>query len=105
MITSLAWEFKDAWDYYTQVSSSRFLDRLRIPVLGINALDDPIMGIVGLPIEEARKNPWLVLAATESGGHMGWFEKRPDGKLGRWYVKPVKEFFQALLEVNCLTFI
>lgn len=29
---------------------------------------------------------------------MGWFERQQDGSLKRWYVKPVKEFFSALLE-------
>ena len=31
---------------------------------------------------------------------MGWFERQPDGSVNRWYVKPVKEFFTALLEVR-----
>lgn len=31
---------------------------------------------------------------------MGWFERQADGGLSRWYVRPVKEFFAALLEVS-----
>ncbi|KAK7693944.1 hypothetical protein QCA50_003518 [Cerrena zonata] len=99
-ITAVAWGFKDAWDYYANISSPQFLDALRIPLLGINALDDPIMGCAGLPREEAKKNPWFVLVATKRGGHLGWFERHVNGGLGRWYVKPVKEYFQALLECD-----
>lgn len=100
LITTVKWGFKDAWQYYEHVSSKRFVDKLRIPVLGINALDDPIMGSVGLPYKEAKANPWFLLAITKRGGHMGWFEQRRDGTLGRWYVKPTVEYFRALLDVS-----
>lgn len=101
LITTRMFGFDDAWDYYTQVSSCKVLNKIRIPVFGINALDDPILGTVGLPYEEARRNPWLVLATTKHGGHMGWFERASSGGLARWYVKPMTQFFQALLEVRC----
>ncbi|CAL1705526.1 unnamed protein product [Somion occarium] len=100
LITTRMFGFDDAWDYYTQVSSCKVLNKIRIPVFGINALDDPILGTVGLPYEEARRNPWLVLATTKHGGHMGWFERASSGGLARWYVKPMTQFFQALLECD-----
>ncbi|CAL1703610.1 unnamed protein product [Somion occarium] len=98
MITSKLYGFKDANDYYTRISSVKVLDNLRIPLLGINSKDDPILGKDNLPYTEASRNPWFVFATTEVGGHMGWFERQQDGSLKRWYVKPVKEFFSALLE-------
>ena len=73
MITAPLYGFKDASDYYYRISSSRLVDKIRIPVLGINSMDDPIVGKGNLPFTQVTKTPWVVLATTEHGGHMGWF--------------------------------
>lgn len=52
MITSKLYGFKDANDYYTRISSVKVLDNLRIPLLGINSKDDPILGKDNLPYTE-----------------------------------------------------
>ena len=46
--------------------------------------------------------PYLALAITCTGGHLGWFENSRTGEhsVGRWYVKPVVQFLGALLEVS-----
>jgi len=99
-VTAPLYGFKDAMDIYYHASSAKVLHNIRIPVLGINSLDDPIVGRDYLPYDEAFRNPWLILAVTNGGGHMGWFEQSPDGSLTRWYVKPVKEFVKALMECD-----
>ncbi len=100
MITAPLYGFRDAADYYYQISSSRFVDNIRIPVLGINSLDDPIVGKCNLPFAQVARNAWVVLATTEHRRHMGWFERKEDGSLGRWYVKPTKEFFSTIMDVR-----
>lgn len=52
MVTAPLYGFKDAADYYYQISSSGVIDKIRIPVLGINSLDDPIVGIGNLPFTQ-----------------------------------------------------
>ncbi|KAI0828163.1 AB-hydrolase YheT [Trametes gibbosa] len=100
MVTAPLYGFKDAYEYYAQVSSSRVAKDIRIPCLGINSVDDPITGTGNLPLHELRENPWVVLAITQKGGHLGWFEYAPDGRITRWYVKPVTEFLAALVEYD-----
>jgi len=100
LITAPLYGFKDAMDYYYQVSSCNVLDNIKIPVLGINSLDDPIVGPKYLPYANALRNPWLFFATTQGGGHMGWFSQNPDGSLSRWYVKPVRQFLEALIECD-----
>ncbi|KAH8107096.1 AB-hydrolase YheT [Cristinia sonorae] len=92
--------FKDADHYYTSISSSRVLDNVRVPLLGLNARDDPMVADVTLPLSEVKQNPWVVLAVTPGGGHMGWFEQREDGTVGRWYPQPLAEYFNAIIEAG-----
>ncbi|KAI9808689.1 MAG: hypothetical protein M1825_003841 [Sarcosagium campestre] len=50
--------------------------------------DDPIAVNEAIPYQEIRSNPYVVLCATSSGGHLGWFEAGG----GRWFVKPAAGF-------------
>jgi predicted alpha/beta-fold hydrolase len=100
VITRRVFGYADAYDYYAHNSSTRFIEGIRVPYLGLNALDDPITGVHTLPILQAKMNPWVLLVRTEHGGHLGWFETASDGSLGRWYVRPLREWFEALLEVR-----
>ncbi|KAI0753262.1 AB-hydrolase YheT [Daedaleopsis nitida] len=90
--------FKDAWDYYEKISSCRVIPDIKIPCLAINSIDDPITGAGSLPIREVAHSPYLILAVTNTGGHLGWYERCQDGRMGRWYVKPVEQFLAALVE-------
>ncbi|KAG9080685.1 hypothetical protein FRC06_006257, partial [Ceratobasidium sp. 370] len=84
---------KDAEEYYERNSSSEFLSSVRVPLLGLNACDDPIAAKT-IPYQAARVNEHFVLATTEGGGHLGWFTLR-SGQLKRWYTRPVVEFLSA----------
>ncbi|PIL29229.1 hypothetical protein GSI_09278 [Ganoderma sinense ZZ0214-1] len=119
LITAPLYGFASAYDYYAKISSSRLVPALRVPCLAINSGDDPITGVQSLPIEQAvgqawadvtvpcptlrlleqvPHSPFLVLAVTKTGGHLGWFEHTEDGRIRRWYVQPVVEFLTALVE-------
>jgi len=88
--------FKDADDYYTQVSSTQYIGRVRTPMLAINARDDPIAFKRNLPYAEVEASKWMVMAITGGGGHMGWFEAGAK----RWYVRPIREFLRAFIELK-----
>lgn len=60
IITSALYGFKDSKDYYNQISSARVLHNLRIPLLGINSEDDPILGRDNLPYEEASSRLTII---------------------------------------------
>lgn len=39
-----------------------------------NSLDDPLIGADGIAFEECMENPYILLALTKKGGHLGYFE-------------------------------
>lgn len=85
-------------NYYRDASSCRFIEHVRIPLLCFNALDDPIAVEESIPWDEIKINPYVVLATTDKGGHIGWFEHvwQPT----RWIVKPLAEYIVAMFEVK-----
>lgn len=89
-----AFPHESAEAYYRYGSSHKCLDSIRVPLLALNAEDDPIIG--HFPHEVG--NGLVVIAATEGGGHLGWFESSKDGSLRRWVTKPVIEWLRAVGE-------
>jgi predicted alpha/beta-fold hydrolase len=55
-------------DYYFDASSSRKIENVKVPLLCLNALDDPIAHHECLPVKEVEANPNVVLATTPYGG-------------------------------------
>ena len=88
--------FATAWDYYAWGSSHEHLKDIRVPLLAINADDDPIVGNLPYKVGE---NGLVALAITRGGGHLGWFETDPvRGGVSRWIPAPVVEFLKAIGE-------
>ncbi|CAO3686254.1 unnamed protein product [Umbelopsis vinacea] len=85
-------------DYYRDASSSVVIKNVRIPLLCFNAIDDPISPSESIPYDEIKINPNAVLATTQQGGHLGWFEGVWSPT--RWIVKPLAEFIVAMFEVH-----
>ncbi|KAL4244830.1 hypothetical protein ABKN59_001501 [Abortiporus biennis] len=102
IVASRMFRCKNAMDYYEKIGSVKVMENIRVPVLAINSWDDPIISRECLPIDKVHQNPWIVLAVTHGGGHLGWFEsdKKIEGGVGRWYAKPVRQFFSALIELG-----
>ncbi|WWC66635.1 uncharacterized protein I206_100538 [Kwoniella pini CBS 10737] len=95
-----AWPFENAEAYYRWASPKRMINGVKVPLLAINAFDDPVVDCTALPLEELKSSSHVVTAITGSGGHLGWF----DGPFplwssmkskSRWVLKPVSEFFIA----------
>ncbi|KAI8320541.1 AB-hydrolase YheT, partial [Martensiomyces pterosporus] len=85
---------KNCWEYYDYASSSHVVDRICTPYLAINSLDDPVSAAEGVPVDKFRKNPNIALALVKYGGHLGFFTGMQP-KI--WYLKPVVEFFAAMV--------
>ncbi|KAI0205420.1 carboxylesterase-like protein [Astrocystis sublimbata] len=86
------WGYPTEDAYYRDASSVDALLNVRIPLLALNAVDDPIASFMGLPYSEAAKNPYTILCTTSLGGHIGWFEIGG----GRWHAKPVYNFLSHM---------
>ncbi|KAJ1559439.1 hypothetical protein HK405_010632, partial [Cladochytrium tenue] len=87
--------FRTHGEYYRSDSSAPVVPDIRIPGLFLSALDDPVVTRHAIARPEVEANPHLVLATTDRGGHLGWFE----GSLRsprRWCSRPVVEFFQMI---------
>ncbi len=88
-VTAPAFGFRDAWDYYEQSSARRYLDRVRVPTLLIQARDDPF---VPFDCYRLPENSALQLLATDHGGHVGFLSRGP---VRHWAAKQVMRFCKA----------
>lgn len=92
--TAPAFGFDSVADYYRTCSSVHRLPQIRTPTLVLNSLDDPVVHKDCIPYVEAFGNPYVVLATTQLGGHLGWFTLQgPRGN--RWFSSVVSGFFRA----------
>ncbi|KAG7956154.1 hypothetical protein I3843_11G110800 [Carya illinoinensis] len=71
-LTRVSFGFKSVDDYYYNSSSSDSIEHVRIPLLCIQAANDPICPSVGIPREDIKENPNCLLIITPKGGHLGW---------------------------------
>ena len=67
-----AFGFADARDYYAKASSLPLIRRIRIPTLIIHAEDDPFIPFAPLRDPSIATNPYVLLMATERGGHVAF---------------------------------
>jgi hypothetical protein len=64
--------FSSAEDYWEKCSSRPWLERIRVPSLIVNALDDPFLEGGCYPQKECAANPNTTLEITRHGGHVGF---------------------------------
>ncbi len=64
--------FKGALDYWGSCASVKFVHRIRIPTLLVNAADDPFLTPACSPIEIARDSSYFHVELPERGGHVGF---------------------------------
>ncbi|KAJ7309417.1 AB-hydrolase YheT [Mycena albidolilacea] len=83
--------FPDLDTYYDWAASHIVLKDVTVPLLAIDATDDPLVRAV--PVD-SNGNPSVVLARTRIGGHLGWFKAGG----GRWITRPVLEWLQLTAE-------
>ncbi|RCV07553.1 hypothetical protein SETIT_1G253800v2 [Setaria italica] len=71
-LTRVSFGFKSVDDYYSNSSSSDSIKNVCIPLLCIQADNDPIAPSRGIPREDIKANPNCLLIVTPKGGHLGW---------------------------------
>ncbi len=84
--------FRDAMDYWEKSSARQYLDRIRVPVLLLNARDDPFLTVESFPYAEAEKNPHFFFEAPEWGGHVGFIDSARN--IRPWYESRSVEFLK-----------
>ena len=92
--------FLGADDYYERASSSRVLERIRVPTLVIHSNDDPFIRILPATRTKLLENPAITWIETAHGGHCA-FLAEPDGYDGRWAEKVAVEFLSCPQKQAC----
>jgi predicted alpha/beta-fold hydrolase len=64
----------DLHTFYSASSSKNWVEYVDVPLLSINARDDPISRYEAIPIHTARFNKNISFVVTECGGHVGWLD-------------------------------
>ncbi|XP_074588564.1 embryogenesis-associated protein EMB8-like [Curcuma longa] len=93
-LTRVSFGFKSVDDYYFNSSSSSSIGCVSIPLLCIQADNDPIAPSRGIPRDEIKANPNCLLIVTPQGGHLGWIagDEAPFG--APWTDPVVMEFLE-----------
>lgn len=68
--------FEDKFDYYARCGSKWFLKHIRVPVVAINAVDDPFIDDKSLPEEADVQGAPVRLVYHAHGGHCGFATRR-----------------------------
>ena len=85
--------YKNAQDYYQQCSSLQFLKDIKIPVLVLNAKNDPFLSLSCYPEEPYQGNPLVHLNYPNQEGHVGFSHFNHNGIF--WSEKKAIEFFKG----------
>jgi uncharacterized protein len=96
-INALYAGFAGADDYYHRAAAARVLERIAVPTLILNALDDPFIRLTEESREKSKANPFITLIETEHGGHCA-FLAQPDpssGYDGYWAEHTLLRFLLA----------
>lgn len=93
-LTRVAAKFETVDTYYRRCSSCNYVGDVMVPLLCISAIDDPVCTGEALPFDECRANKNIVLAATQHGGHLAYYEGMTANSL--WWVRAVHEFLIVL---------
>lgn len=96
--TAQAHGFAGADDYYYRSSSLRVVDQIRVPTLIIHAEDDPFIPFEPLRNPAVTNNPYILLLATEQGGHVAFISDNPNHEGRFWAENRVVEFCKLALE-------
>ena len=86
--------FKDAKEYYNEVSAINYLEKIAIPTLMITAENDPFLPKENYPIDIASKHDLLYLEITKDGGHLGFMEPK---KEEYWSETRIADFVKRIL--------
>eukprot|EP01080_Neovahlkampfia_damariscottae_P008320 gene8320-144_t len=86
--------------FYTDHSCVYYLENIKIPLLCLNAKDDPISHHQSIPYEISKKNSNIILAVTENGGHLGFIEGFFPLFQQSWSERATLQFLKAVDEMD-----
>ena len=85
--------FHDAKDYWEKSSATGYLHGINVPILILNACDDPLLTPESFPVAESEGNPCLFVEMPKWGGHLGFIDLVRG--IEPWSEQRVAEFLTA----------
>jgi predicted alpha/beta-fold hydrolase len=85
--------YKNAVDYYQKCSSLYYLDRITLPTLIVNALNDPFLSTSCYPVDQLKDHSFVQLETPKRGGHCGFALFNQNGVY--WSEQRALDFIQA----------
>ncbi|KAL4352574.1 hypothetical protein GQ457_06G038230 [Hibiscus cannabinus] len=95
-LTRVSFGFKSLDEYYYKASSFHSIKHVQIPLLCIQAANDPISPARAIPREEIEANRNCLLIVTPKGGHLGWVAGAEAPLGGPWTDPVVMDFLEQL---------
>ncbi|KAF0718122.1 Aste57867_1885 [Aphanomyces stellatus] len=87
-------------DYYRDASCANYIETIRVPVLCISAMDDPIATPDLFPEQKILENDHVILVKTAHGGHLGFLQG--DGTT-MWTSNVIADYAQAFEDDAAMT--
>lgn len=81
--------YDDMEQYYQRWSSHQYIPKVNVPLLIVNALNDPLLSKNCYPVELCLESESVYLETPRFGGHNG-FTRKHDGVY--WYLTRIEEF-------------
>lgn len=73
--TSPTFGYRNYEEYYSAATlHTKPLHTIRVPVLCLNAADDPFSPLHAIPLDALAENPLVAMVLTSYGGHIGFVE-------------------------------
>jgi predicted alpha/beta-fold hydrolase len=92
VVTAPLHGFRDTDDYWTRASAKPLLHAVRVPLLVLNALDDPFLPAAALPTERDVSSE-VKLEYPARGGHVGFVSGPFPGNI-EWLPRRLMHFFE-----------
>jgi predicted alpha/beta-fold hydrolase len=99
-VTAYYCGFQGADDYYAQCSAANVVDRIAVPAMILQAVNDPFIRIRPATRAKVLANPHIQFVETSDGGHcsfVGRRENRNAKQDGYWAESRVVDFLQQHL--------
>ncbi len=84
LIRAPVFGYRGASRLFREISCDRFVSKIETPLLAVSTKDDSITDFKFVPVEDLTRNPNVIFATLERGGHCDLFfqDTLPDGKAG-----------------------
>ncbi len=89
--------YQDVFEYYSESSAVSKLGQIRVPTLLVHSRDDPLLPWSPLTSPAVERNPRLMLALSEHGGHAAFIEGARRDIDRSWAENRVVDFFRLVV--------